>query len=63
MEILYCILSLVILHMVVIYFFFLETKGLGLEEIAQIFGNNISDLMIEADNAIIEPSEHELRVK
>ena len=48
-------------HMVVIYFFFPETKGLGLEEIAQIFGEDITDLTMEADNAIIEPREHDLK--
>ena len=48
-------------HMVVIFFLFPETKGLGLEEIAQIFGEDITDLTIEADNAIIEPEEHEFK--
>lgn len=51
------------LHMVVIYIFFPETNGLGLEEIAQIFGEDISDMTIEADNAIIEPGEYELKIK
>lgn len=51
------------LHMVVIYIFFPETNGLGLEEIAQIFGEDISDMTIEADNAIIEPGEYELKSK
>ncbi|CUM49778.1 unnamed protein product [Debaryomyces tyrocola] len=49
------------LHMVVIFFLFPETHGLGLEEIAQIFGEDISDFTIEADNAIIEHSEPELK--
>ncbi|CAR65604.1 DEHA2D00440p [Debaryomyces hansenii CBS767] len=48
-------------HMVVIYFFFPETKGLGLEEMAQIFGEDITDLTMDADNAIIEPREHDLK--
>ena len=49
--------------MVVIYFFFPETKGLGLEEMAQIFGEDITDLTMDADNAIIEPRDHDLKSK
>ena len=35
----------------------------GWEEIGQIFGEDISDMTIEADNAIIEPGEYELKSK
>lgn len=42
------------LYMVVIYFFFPETKGLGLEEIAQVFGKDITDMKLAADNAVLK---------
>ena len=35
----------------------------GWEEIGQIFGEDISDMTMEADNAIIEPGEYELKSK
>ncbi|CUM49804.1 unnamed protein product [Debaryomyces tyrocola] len=35
----------------VVYFFFPETYGLGLEEVAQIFGDNITDIKMTADYA------------
>ncbi|KAK6458150.1 hexose transporter [Scheffersomyces xylosifermentans] len=52
--IVYCVLLFT--HMVVIHFWFPETKGLGLEEVAKIFGEDISDLMFEAQQAIAEPA-------
>ncbi|ABN65882.2 hexose transporter [Scheffersomyces stipitis CBS 6054] len=51
--IVYCILLFT--HMVVIQFTFPETRGLGLEEVAKIFGEDISDLMFKAQQAIVEP--------
>lgn len=51
----------IFLHGCVVFFLFPETKGLGLEEIAQIFGEDISDITIEADNALIVPSEYDLK--
>ncbi|KAK6462011.1 hexose transporter [Scheffersomyces coipomensis] len=51
--IVYCVLLFT--HMIVIYFYFPETKGLGLEEVAKVFGEDISDLMLEAQHAIEEP--------
>lgn len=37
----------------IIYFFFPETFGLGLEEMAQVFGEDISDMQYAADKAIM----------
>lgn len=38
---------------VVVYFFFPETQGLGLEEVAQIFGEDITDIKMAGDNAVL----------
>ncbi|CUM49392.1 unnamed protein product [Debaryomyces fabryi] len=45
---------------VVVYFFFPETQGLGLEEVAQIFGEDITDIKMAGDNAVLnnEISHH-----
>lgn len=37
----------------VVYFFFPETQGLGLEEVAQIFGEDITDIKMAGDNAVL----------
>ena len=36
-----------------VYFFFPETQGLGLEEVAQIFGEDITDIKMAGDNAVL----------
>lgn len=43
-----------------VYFFFPETQGLGLEEVAQIFGEDITDIKMAGDNAVLnnEISHH-----
>lgn len=38
----------------IVYFFFPETYGLGLEEIAQIFGDDISHIKKAGDRAIVD---------
>lgn len=37
----------------IVYFFFPETQGLGLEEVAQIFGEDITDIKMASDNAVL----------
>ena len=41
-------------HAVVVYFFFPETYGLQLEEVAQVFGENINDVRTAADKAVMD---------
>ena len=36
----------------IVYFIFPETRGLGLEEVAQVFGEDISDGYAAGENAL-----------
>lgn len=42
-----------VIQATIVYLFFPETFGLGLEEMAQVFGEDISNMQYVADKAIV----------